>query len=295
MRKLLCSMALALGLVSPALADKPAAKEEGVKPDQVAKLTEHLEAEFPAKVVRPAILRTLQHLFRNEVALNEQVKDSVQASLSSVARRAREHLLEMIDALNNKDRAAFDTATRKYVAVLGDRKAYLGKAVAKLLPDIAGRARPLVRVGVARNYTCDSRFLGRALGLGDDPKAAAQTARKLNRAVRKELCTHVRQWAEKRAVVDVDKLVEDIGHEVRGEKSDLGKEGEEAVYSVRKALDRELVVYVGGYRESMDRIREGLQRLAEGLPPPPPKEEKPPAPVSKPPALEAKPPPEAKP
>jgi hypothetical protein len=234
-------------------------------------LSAYLEAEFPKKVIAPALGRMLGRVFRDDAEGRSQARAAIQAALSAQARQVREHLSDAVEALVNKDRAAFDSANAKLLESIMNREGFWRRAVAAIMPDLAGRARPLARVGVARNYSCDARFLGIALGLAKDPAEAAKLARKIPRAERRQACGFVRRWAEKKAVEQAEQLVQDMAKALKGEAVDIGKEGEDAVRMIRRVLERDLIGYIGQYQESMNRVRSGLERLAEELPRPPPK------------------------
>ena len=70
---------------------------------------------------------------------------------------------------------------------------------------------------------------------------------------------------------EVDRVIEAIGKDLRGEPNTLGKQGEETAALVRKTLEREMLSYIGQYKEQMTRTRDALVKLAEDLPKPEPK------------------------
>lgn len=246
------------------IAARPAAGEYKPSP----KLEEHLATEFPTKVIGPAIGVALTRVFRDDDDARGQAREAFQAALASQLGEALKILGDFAEALQNRDRAAAEAASKKLDALMSSRTGYWEKVIGKILPDVGNRLRPLVRVGLTRHYRCDTRFIGRALGLDKDPKEASRQARQMKRFERIALCQFVRRWAESKAVAQVDKLVEDIGKSLKGEQVELTKQAERTAYQIRRVLERDLVMFVGEYKEKMDRIREALDRLTEALPRP---------------------------
>lgn len=256
-------------LVTPGLmaAPKQAATKVEFVFDQ-AKLDKYLETEFPAKVIAPAIERTLTVLFRSDEDLEEQAREAVGSALTVVANKSREHFADALEAVVSKDRAAAEAAIRKLVALVDAKGGYWDRAVDRFFPAVMARARPQVRVGVGRNYRCTSAFLGETQGLGaPGSKAAASAVRKaMNLEARTKACEVVRRWAETRALAEVTKLVEAMQQLEKGATVELSETGRAQAGRFKKMLERELVTLVGGYREMMGRIRQSTERLIEELP-----------------------------
>ena len=116
MKRLLLVLPFVLALPLPTSAYAAEADPQPTA-EQAAKLTEHLGKDFAVKVVEPAVQRMLQRLFANQRDIEEEVQDAVVSALSKQSKNARELLIEMIEALNNRDRAAFDTAARTTVSL----------------------------------------------------------------------------------------------------------------------------------------------------------------------------------
>lgn len=263
MKRLLLVTSLVLG-ISASAAGKGKAPEPSA--EHAAKLTEYVEKELGPKIAEPAVQRMLQRLFGNTTEIEEEVREAVVNALSNQAKSAREQVLEMIDSLNNRDRAAFDAAAAKHAAAISSRKDYVVRTVKKLVPELLGRARPLARAALGRSYTCDDAFLGAALALDADLAAARKKARALPDGERTAACLFVRRLAGRMVVTKVETFMKEMGRDLLGEKVELGKAGERLVAKVSKALDRELIVFIGGYKDMASRIREGLQKIAETLP-----------------------------
>jgi ribosomal protein L13E len=260
---------------------KPAPDEKGKAAAPPAKVQfdeaaaeKYLEGDFPQRVIQPALARTIERLFPTPEEAVQQAREAVQAAMSTIARTGRGFLGDMMEALVSKDKAAFDAASAQLVKAVDSRTGYWDRAIAKFFPDLVQRGRPLARVGVARAYVCSNAFLGRMLGLADGRgKAAKALRRALSRDERRVACTFVRRWAEKRAVDEFEKLIDRVHKAVKGEKLELSADAQKMADQYKRLLERELVVIVGEYRESMGRVRSAAERLAEDLPPPPKKEE----------------------
>ena len=249
-RSWILGLVLALGAAGPAWAEdddeqetetvtKPAAtaapgsqpapvrapKAEALKSWDATVAEKYLEGEFPAKVLEPAVARSVTRLFLSDKEGQEQAREAVQAAMSKVAKEGRAHLADMFEAIVAKDRAAYELALGSVIKTVDQRTGYWERAVEKFFPDLNARGRPLVRVGVTRGYTCSNVFLGRVMGASGKRGSMARAVRKaMTRNERREACVFVRRWAEEKAVANMEKLLGDLQKFVRGEKVELAAE-----------------------------------------------------------------------
>lgn len=240
-----------------------APRASAVDPALATQLEKYLAGSFGEKIVGTAVSDGMKRIFRGREDAANQAREAFEAALASQTTKALLLLGDLAEGLSNKDKAASMTASKKLAELLASKAGYWDSVIEKILPDVANRLRPLVRALLPTLYHCDARFLGVALGMGDQPKTAAQKARALKHSERLDLCQRVRRWMENHALSKVDDFMVQLARDLKGEPIQLGKQGEETAAMIKKLLERELIVFVGQYRENMERIRSALERVAD--------------------------------